>query len=44
VTSAVYSPDFDLNLGLAMLSIEQAENGQRIDVEIEGQIRKATVL
>ena len=44
VTSAVYSPDFDLNLGLAMLSIEKAENGQRIDVEIEGQIRKATVL
>lgn len=43
VTSAVYSPDFDLNLGLAMLSVEKAKNGQRIDIEIEGQVRQATV-
>ena len=41
VTSAVFSPDFDLNLGLAMLASEQVEDGQIIDVEIDGKMRNA---
>ena len=45
VTSAVFSPDFDLNLGLAMLASEQVEDDQKIDdaieVEIDGKMRKA---
>jgi dimethylsulfoniopropionate demethylase len=43
VTSAVYSPDFDLNLGLAMLASEQAENGRQIEVEIDGHKRPAMI-
>ena len=41
VTSAVFSTDFDLNIGLAMLASKQVEDGQKIDVEIDGKMRKA---
>ena len=41
ITSAVFSPDFDLNLGLAMLASEEVEDGQQMEVEIDGKMREA---
>ncbi len=44
VSSAVFSPDFGSNLGLAMLSAQTAQNGQRIVVKIENSWREAEVI
>lgn len=43
VTSAVFSSDFDSNIGMAMLSIEQAKPEQKINVYLEGAWREAVV-
>ena len=41
ITSAVFSPDFDSNLAIAMLSSEISRDGQTIEAFIDGQWRKA---
>ena len=43
LTSAVYSPDFDANLGLAMLHIDYSEDGTEIEVMMNNERRKAIV-
>jgi len=43
VTSAAFSPDFDTNLGIAMLTAQTAVPGQQITVEIAGEARHAEV-
>ena len=41
VTSAVFSPDFDSNLAIAMLSEQISRDGQEIEAYLDGQWRKA---
>lgn len=41
ITSAVFSPDFDSNLAIAMLSQEISRDGQKIEAYVDGQWREA---
>ena len=41
ITSAVFSPDFDTNLAVAMLSSEISRDGQTIEAFVDGQWRNA---
>ena len=41
ITSAVFSPDFDSNLAIAMLSHEISRDGQTIEAYLDGQWRQA---
>ena len=43
VTSAVYSPDFDDNLGFAMVSSDYSAVGTKIDVDLPDGKRQATI-
>ena len=43
LTSAVFSPEFDTNLGFAMLDIAHAETGSEVQVQYEAQLRNAQV-
>lgn len=44
VTSAVYSPRLEMNIGYAWVPVELSELGQRLDVESEWGRRTATVV
>ncbi len=44
VTSAVYSPRLERNIGLALVGVEHAELGTVLDVEMPGQARTANVV
>ena len=44
ITSAVYSPRLKKNIALAMVLIEQAELGMVLDIEINNQLVKATIV
>jgi glycine cleavage system aminomethyltransferase T len=44
VTSACYSPRLEKNIGYAMVPIELAELGTELEVEVEGESRKAVVV
>lgn len=45
ITSAVWSPRLERNIGYAMLPVERAELGTRLDVEVaEGDVRQSTVV
>jgi len=43
LTSAVYSPDFDSNLGFAMVASAYADEGTVIDIAFPDGIRQATI-
>ena len=44
ITSAVYSPRLKQNIALAMISVDQSELGNQLDIAINGQLIKATVV
>ena len=44
ITSAVYSPRLKKNIALAMISIDQTKLGNGLDVEINNQLIKASVV
>jgi len=44
VTSAIYSPRLERNIGYAWLPVEHTEPGTRISVETPGGTRDATVV
>ena len=43
VTSGVYSPDFDANLGFAMLDIDYAKDGALVEIAMDGERRVGRV-
>ncbi|MFL2891032.1 MAG: glycine cleavage T C-terminal barrel domain-containing protein [Candidatus Pelagibacterales bacterium] len=44
ITSAVYSPRLEKNIALAMVNCKNSELGSKLDVEIDGQMIKSTVV
>ncbi|MDC0653624.1 glycine cleavage system protein T, partial [Candidatus Pelagibacter sp.] len=44
ITSAIHSPRLKKNIALAMVSVEQSELGNQLDVMINSQLVKATVV
>ena len=44
ITSAVYSPRLKKNIALAMISVEESELGNDLDVKVDNQLVKANVV
>ena len=44
ITSAVYSPRLKKNIALAMISVEESELGNHLDVKVDNQLVKANVV
>ena len=44
ITSAVYSPRLKKNIALAMILIEKSKLGSEVDVNVNGQLIKATIV
>jgi len=44
ITSAVYSPRLEKNIALAMIDSKSSELGSKLDIEINGQTIKGTVV
>jgi len=44
ITSAVYSPRLNKNIALAMISVEQSELNNELDVKINDKLVKATIV
>ncbi len=44
VTSGTFSPSLERGIGMAYLPAERAEPGTRIEIDVRGSVRPATVV